>query len=44
MGGDLVVNRMDCDILVSGFELQSRYHDYFCTDILEKIMERLLVK
>ena len=35
---DVVANMLDCNILVSEFELLSRYYDYFRTDTLEKGM------
>ena len=32
-----VVNVLDCDIVVSKFELQSRYYIHFCTNTLGNV-------
>ena len=38
---DVVANELDCDIVVSEFELKSRYHVYFRTNTLGKDMNPL---
>ena len=38
---DIVANMLDCDIVVSQFELQSSYYVHFRTNTLEKGMKPL---
>ena len=38
----LVTNMLDCDIVVSEFEVQSRYNVHFRTNTLRKVMNPLI--
>ena len=43
VGGGAVANVLDCDILVSEFELKSRYYVYFRTNTFRKVMNTLIL-
>ena len=40
----VVANVLDCDIVVSEFELQSRYNVHFWTNIIGKYMNPLILR
>ena len=41
-GGGVMVRALDCGIVASEFELQSRYYVHFRTNTLEKVMNSLI--